>query len=71
VAVKTPVAASIACAMALGFASASAQDEQTFPPEQVRTGADIYERNCSPCHGPRMLDPHSAVKLRIFPLDQR
>jgi mono/diheme cytochrome c family protein len=71
VAVKTPVAASIACAMALGFASASAQDEQTFPPEQVRTGADIYERNCSPCHGPRMLDPQSAFNLRNFPRDQR
>ncbi|HKG00655.1 MAG TPA: cytochrome c [Xanthobacteraceae bacterium] len=38
--------------------------------EQVQAGADIYERNCSPCHGPRMLDPQSAFNLRNFPPDQ-
>ena len=41
-----------------------------FSPEQVAAGADIYERNCSPCHGPRMLDPQSAFNLRNFPPDQ-
>jgi len=40
-------------------------------PEQVKTGADIYERNCSPCHGARMLDPQGAADLKKFPHDQR
>jgi mono/diheme cytochrome c family protein len=40
-------------------------------PEQVRLGAEIYERNCSPCHGPRMQDPEGAFDLRTFPPDQR
>jgi mono/diheme cytochrome c family protein len=40
-------------------------------PEQMKTGAEIYERNCSPCHGARMLDPQGASDLRKFPNDQR
>ena len=31
------------------------------------TGAEIFARNCSPCHGPRMQDPESAFDLRKFP----
>jgi mono/diheme cytochrome c family protein len=58
-----------AWAMAVPPAPASAQE--MFTPEQVQAGADIYERNCSPCHGPRMLDPQSAFNLRTFPRDQR
>jgi mono/diheme cytochrome c family protein len=38
--------------------------------EQVEAGAGIYERNCSPCHGPHMLDPQSAFNLKNFPADQ-
>jgi mono/diheme cytochrome c family protein len=53
----------------LAGAPASAQGPK-FSPEQVAAGADIYERNCSPCHGPRMLDPQSAFNLRNFPPDQ-
>jgi cytochrome c6 len=41
-----------------------------FPPEQVRQGAAIYERNCSPCHGTRMQDPEAAFDLRKFPHEQ-
>jgi mono/diheme cytochrome c family protein len=62
------LAAAIAV-MALAGAPASAQGPK-FPPEQVSAGADIYSRNCSPCHGPRMLDPQSAFNLRTFPPDQ-
>ena len=51
-------------------APALAQSAHGFSAEQVQTGADIYERNCSPCHGPRMLDPQSAFNLRNFPQDQ-
>jgi mono/diheme cytochrome c family protein len=42
-----------------------------FPPEQIARGAAIYERNCSPCHGPRLLGEESAFDLRKFPRDQR
>lgn len=40
-------------------------------PEQIRRGADIYERNCSPCHGARMMDPQGASDLRKFPHGER
>jgi mono/diheme cytochrome c family protein len=57
---------SLAAAFVLGCATAAAQD-QSFPPRQIATGAEIYARNCSPCHGPRMQDPESAFDLRKFP----
>ena len=44
---------------------------QEFSPEQVSQGARIYSQNCSPCHGPRMLDPQAAFDLRTFPHDQK
>jgi mono/diheme cytochrome c family protein len=47
-----------------------AQQSQSFPPEQIRSGAELFERNCSPCHGPRMQDPEGAFDLRTFPPDQ-
>ena len=50
---------SLAAAAALWGATAAAQD-QSFPPQQIATGAEIFARNCSPCHGPRMQDPESA-----------
>jgi mono/diheme cytochrome c family protein len=46
-------------------AQAAAQD-----PKQLKQGAEIYERNCSPCHGARMMDPQGAADLRKFPHDQ-
>ena len=55
-----------AAAVALWCATAAAQD-QSFPPQQIATGAEIFARNCSPCHGPRMQDPESAFDLRKFP----
>jgi mono/diheme cytochrome c family protein len=60
-------AGALACALAV----AAAQEPQGFTAEQVEKGADIYQNNCSPCHGPRMLDPQSAFNLRNFPRDQR
>jgi mono/diheme cytochrome c family protein len=38
--------------------------------KQIKLGAEIYERNCSPCHGARMMDPQGAADLRKFPHDQ-
>lgn len=56
-------------ALALGVAAALAQEQ--FPPERIRSGAQIYEQNCAPCHGPRMQDPNAAFDLRTFPPDQK
>ena len=44
-----------------------AQTGGPFSEEQVRKGAEIYSQNCSPCHGPRMLDSQVPVDLRKFP----
>src|SRR5205085_12236874 len=48
----------------------SAAGEEAFTLAQVRLGAEIFERNCAPCHGPRMQDPESAFDLRKFPRNQ-
>lgn len=59
-----------ACAIAHAVvAQADAPDAAT--PEQIKKGAAIYSQNCSPCHGPRMLDPQGAFDLRTFPRDQK
>ncbi|HEY6721666.1 MAG TPA: cytochrome c [Burkholderiales bacterium] len=57
-------AAALACVLVCSRAAAQS-------PEQLKTGADIYARNCSPCHGARMLDPQGAFDLRKFPHDER
>ena len=54
---------------ALALTSVSAVGEEAST-EQVRRGAEIFERNCAPCHGPRMQDPESAFDLRTFPRNQ-
>ena len=64
-------AGSLALAAALACATAAAQDRPRFTPEQIKRGAEIYERNCSPCHGSRMQDPQGAFDLRKFPRDER
>ena len=56
-------------AVALWCTAAAAQEN--FTPEQLRAGAEIFERNCAPCHGPRMRDPESAFDLRKFPRNQQ
>ena len=63
------VIAIVSAAIAIGSAVAAA--EEVFTPEQVRAGADIFDRNCSPCHGPRMQNPEAAFDLRKFPRSQR
>jgi mono/diheme cytochrome c family protein len=57
-------------AVALCCAATAAEGQhpaRNFPPEQIARGAEIFARNCSPCHGPRMQDPESAFDLRKFP----
>jgi mono/diheme cytochrome c family protein len=58
-------AIAIAAATALA-APAAAQD---VSPQRIETGAKIFARNCSPCHGARMRDPEGAFDLRKFPHD--
>jgi len=57
-------------ALALNAAPALAE-EASMSPDQVRSGAEIYARNCSPCHGPRLIGEETAFDLRTFPHDQR
>jgi mono/diheme cytochrome c family protein len=56
--------------VALVCAPAAAQEPNSFAPEQIRLGAEIFARNCSPCHGPHMQDPEGAFDLRTFPPEQ-
>jgi mono/diheme cytochrome c family protein len=60
-----------AAAAALACAAAAAQDAKQITPERIKLGADIYARNCSPCHGTRMQDPQGAFDLRKFPHGER
>ncbi len=61
------ISISLAAGVALWCATAAAQG-QSFSPQQIATGSEIFARNCSPCHGPRMQDPESAFDLRKFPI---
>jgi mono/diheme cytochrome c family protein len=65
-------ALALCCATAAGQAQSQDRSqvqnqEQSFPPQQIARGGEIFARNCSPCHGPRMQDPESAFDLRKFP----
>ena len=46
-------------------------DGENISAEDVKKGSAIYSQNCSPCHGPRMLDPQGAFDLRTFPRDEK
>ena len=60
----------VGAAVALVTMCVVALCEESFAPEQIRAGAEIFERNCAPCHGPQMRDPESAFDLRKFPHNQ-
>jgi mono/diheme cytochrome c family protein len=65
---RRPGAALAGCALLwLAGVAAGAQD---FPPERIRAGAELFARNCSPCHGTRMQNPESAFDLRKISGDQ-
>jgi mono/diheme cytochrome c family protein len=44
-------------------AAAQKTGEATFPPEQIKAGAEIYATNCATCHGNRMENPPWAIDL--------
>jgi mono/diheme cytochrome c family protein len=60
--------ATFACGALFLFTATPSAEE--FSPERIRSGAAIFSRNCSPCHGSRMQNPESAFDLRKFPPDQ-
>ncbi len=60
----------VTCALAqVTVAQADTADAPS--PEQIKKGSATYSQNCSPCHGPRMLDPQGAFDLRTFPRDDK
>ena len=61
------VSVTLAALTALALAQATGQ----FPEEQIKRGSAIYSQNCSPCHGPRMMDPQGPFDLRKFPPDEK
>lgn len=60
--------------LTLVFSTTSFAQSAKKPPKptqkQIALGADIFARNCSPCHGAHMDDPNGAFDLRTFPPDQ-
>ena len=65
------IAVAAMAATLVGVAAFAQESPQNFLPEQIRAGAELYQINCSPCHGSRMLDPQGAYNLRNFPRGQR
>ncbi len=45
--------------------------QEAVTPEQVKTGAEVYARNCATCHGNRMKNPEWAIDLATIPKDDR
>jgi mono/diheme cytochrome c family protein len=62
-----------ALTLALACAAGAAQDPESVGDieKQIRIGAEIYARHCSPCHGSRMQDAQGAFDLRKFPPEQK
>jgi len=52
----------------LAYANADAQE--TFPPEQIKRGAETFDTFCTPCHGEKMSNP-DLFNLKEFPKNQR
>ena len=60
-----------ALTLACATAAAQASPPQDFTPEQVATGAQLYERYCSACHGARMEEVETAYDLRRYASNER
>ena len=53
------------------FANGRVPAQEVVTPEQVKTGAEVYARNCATCHGNRMKNPEWAIDLATIPKDDR
>jgi mono/diheme cytochrome c family protein len=65
------IASLVVAALTCAPVAAQSPQARDFATEQLKAGAEIYGRNCSPCHGARMLDPQGAADLRKFPRGER
>ena len=63
--------AALALVLVSTASAAQVRQSEGGTEEQIRFGSEIYARNCSPCHGPRMQDAQGAFDLRKFPSDQK
>ena len=59
------------CVAGLLIVLASGAHAQEFSEQQIKQGADLFARNCAPCHGVRMKNPEGAFDLMTFPKDQQ
>src|SRR3982751_526255 len=60
----------IVAACAIAPVAAQSPGAESFAPDQIRRGAEIFSEYCTPCHGERMSNPE-LFNLRTFPKDQR
>lgn len=58
-----------AAALAICFNGLAQEAGKSFPPEQVKKGADLYAANCESCHGVGMVGPQWGIDLATFPRD--
>lgn len=49
--------------------SGSGMAQQSFPPAQIKKGAEVYASHCESCHGVRMQGPQWGIDLATFPRD--
>ena len=63
--------AALALVFACAAGAAQGLESEGITEEQIRIGAELYARHCSPCHGSRMQDAQGAFDLRKFPRDQK
>lgn len=67
---KAIMATVLVIAVCCATARAQKSKPPKFPPKQILAGAELFEDNCSSCHGAHMADPGAAFDLRSFPHDQ-
>ena len=67
----TAAVAVVLCGTAAFAQESQSSQSQSFAPEQVKAGAELYQTNCSPCHGVRLNGAEMAFDLRKFPPGQR
>jgi mono/diheme cytochrome c family protein len=67
---KVIVTTVLLIAFCCATAAAQKSKPQKFPARQIQAGAEVFEDNCSSCHGAHMADPGAAFDLRTFPHDQ-
>lgn len=62
----------ISALLLLAAVAVNARADDSFPPDQVERGGQLYAINCSRCHGFRLNNPGgNTFDLRRFPADQR